>query len=606
MASSRSDYTPPSYGSTALRVTGPEQVAVGKSFRIQISVQDPGAHALELIFEGRMTRIEGRCGTELRSSVELVATKPGHLPVQVVTLGAGGTRRQIRTFVVRVTVPMGRPRFAASSDAEATFRRLNDRRYTGTHGAPAGRQNRKKPVPRRKDPNSPKVVATSSLPGITFTPWWIKWFEQGGPEGFDWKTTCADWISGIGPFGEVLKCWLDLYPNVAESLVWEDVNLDTGTVTAAAYPSWSQTRKLELNVAFFYAWEWLHGGLDWFNGEYLFDPPDNQIALADDDSVETGLTKDDAWKLYLGTVAHSLALEIGGFVPWSIVGYNTQDLELLLHSKNFYAAGDHHWSSLDSNGQTKQFHYVGYLIDGWVVPPRPVTAFEFLVNQNILRSDHYKTITRLLFWSQHHMAHWAGGFDAQNMEAYWQYRGWAPASRIMSGTTYEDPDSSYTNGPYSWSVGCHGTSYFYRALMRLANIPVHYYYLEGCGHGMPVFSTISRTLSHGDDVYTYTLSHPPFPPDLLLISLNAFNMMFFGSDGDCGNVGRRVAQIAIDWLPDSLVHDYCDDVWNGASHAEGEVFQWFSLWYTLADLESTDLWGRLADRATDLGFCSPS
>src|SRR5262249_51467889 len=137
------------------------------------------------------------------------------------------------------------------------------------------------------------------------------------------------------------------------------------------------------------------------------------------------------------------------------------------------------------------------------------------------------------------------------MQAFFQYRGDAPASRIMTGTTYVDPDQGFTVGPASWSpMGCHGVAYFFRAVMRGANIPVRYFYI--CGHGVPVFWTIGRTMTHGDDIYArYVKVTPPFPAEQLLITTAEFNTLFFEPNGDCGNVGRRVADVLLSLIPPS-------------------------------------------------------
>src|SRR5262249_11983400 len=331
-----------------------------------------------------------------------------------------------------------------------------------------------------------------ALPPLTAVdPWWVRWRADGGGKPFDATAACGPGTHGITPFGEVLRCWLGLYPQVAQSLVWEEVDSKTGATTPKPYPDWTDVQKIELDQAFFWAWEWLDNGLTVFNGEYLVDPPDNQIALVDCAFVYTGLTRDTAWKLYLGTVAHSLALEIGGFVPWSVVAYTQPDLETLFHSQSMFDAGRTNTSTLDCPHGGIDF--TGYTVDGYVIPAPATRTFQFLVKDaDLIRWDHQQTIARLLEWARAHMEHYAGEPTAKNMQAFFQYRGDAPASRIMTGTTYVDPDQGFTVGPASWSpMGCHGVAYFFRAVMRGANIPVRYFYI--CGHGVPVFWTIGRT-----------------------------------------------------------------------------------------------------------------
>jgi hypothetical protein len=47
-------------------------------------------------------------------------------------------------------------------------------------------------------------------------------------------------------------------------------------------------------------------------------------------------------------------------------------------------------------------------------------------------------------------------------------------------------------------------------------------------------------------------------------------------------------------LSDAIVGRYCADVLNGKDHASGQVYEVYSKYYTVAQLEATDLWGRLA------------
>lgn len=49
------------------------------------------------------------------------------------------------------------------------------------------------------------------------------------------------------------------------------------------------------------------------------------------------------------------------------------------------------------------------------------------------------------------------------MHNHWQYRGWPPVERIISGTN--DP----VLGVRHWTAGCRGTSGFLRLVLRTTN-----------------------------------------------------------------------------------------------------------------------------------------
>jgi hypothetical protein len=250
----------------------------------------------------------------------------------------------------------------------------------------------------------------------------------------------------------------------------------------------------------------------------------------------------------------------------------------------------------------------GYAIRGTVIPATPTFSFEFLA-KNILRADQYQTIDQLLEWSRSNLSHFLGAFNVGNADHHWQYRGLVPPKRIINKTTLSGGEFATSNEkPKHWIAGCHGTTSFYRTLLRTANIPVDYFQETCDGHILPVFWTIDRALSHGDDPYSsLTKSTPPAPAGQMMISTYMF-LSWFVSDSEeaiCNpsNVARAVQDYAIEFLPDVLLKRYCSDVENRLSRAEGELYEVFKLRYSVAYLESKNLWGRAAIKADQLGYC---
>ncbi len=56
-------------------------------------------------------------------------------------------------------------------------------------------------------------------------------------------------------------------------------------------------------------------------------------------------------------------------------------------------------------------------------------------------------------------------------------------------------------------------------------------------------------------------------------------------------------ELSVSYLSDHLVGKYCADVLDGTDHASGTVYETYSTYYTVAQLEATNLWERLAAAA---------
>ena len=70
------------------------------------------------------------------------------------------------------------------------------------------------------------------------------------------------------------------------------------------------------------------------------------------------------------------------------------------------------------------------------------------------------------------------------------------------------------------------------------------------------------------------------------------------------NVGRRPAEIGVEYLADWLLKAYCDDLASNATHADGKVAESLSYSYSLDELEAMQLWDKLAAKAAATGYCT--
>jgi hypothetical protein len=435
--------------------------------------------------------------------------------------------------------------------------------------------------------------------------WWLNWKNLGGGQPFDWETQCGGSIPGITPNGEVLRCWLDQNPLVAFSLIWETVDPVTGDVTPRSYHSWTEYQKADLDWAFYVFYVWLEGDLK-YNMPIPPDPPFNMIppeALI----TPTGLNSQQAWVLYTATVGHSLALEIGGFVPWSVRDYSLNDLMTIFSGARMFKSGKLTYPILENGTQTTAT-FIGHWIYG-VTHAIPTNTFRFFVDNDIIRWNHYYTIARFLQWGRKEMAHYGtfSGEDPTPMEhmyIFWQYYGAPPVVRILEGTP-----RLWDNHVKSWAKGCSGVSYFLASALRNLNIPAYRLYdadLLG-GHSVPVFPSIGHTLSHGDDVYGMKMNFPTMdpsyiPPEEVLLPMATFNQWFY-HETHRHNIGRQVYEVAIEYLPNFLMDKYCDDQMSMFHPCLLSVADTFSHIYSCQELFDMGLWERLEEKNQKLKYC---
>ncbi|GAB3321218.1 hypothetical protein GCM10027299_15380 [Larkinella ripae] len=382
------------------------------------------------------------------------------------------------------------------------------------------------------------------------------------------------------PVGEAevapdLAAWLTAHPAVANSIVWEDA--------AGVHPwsSWTVNQQGQLRDAFHEAWN--RGSIP------VAAIPVNQLS---DDGGATVLSVSDAWAYFKASVGHSLAVEYGQHLPWSLVGYSPNELAQLFDSRELFE-----WTASPAGYQFRSRH-------GRVIPAPPRYSYEFLARENLIGPNRLDTISRAVDWCRLNLIHFTGSFTAANAEAQWQYRGYPPMVRVIEGTPSTlEPSVRIMHR----TAGCWGTTGFLRALLRVVNIPVKL--VSTAGHAQPWFMADGHYLSHGDDPYSRLVKqgNPPVPAGQLLISQTLFDQWFGSAVSDQqkdNNIGRRPVELALLYLPTYLLKTYCNDKAAGKSHAGGAVFELFSRYYTVAELEALTLWTRMDTQIAQLGGCA--
>jgi len=598
------------------RLEVPEYAVQLEPFHVSIRVSDSiGVERVDVLFDGEVYPVPAEGGLTEHLMLELSKRELGPARIEATAVGTDGVVGD--PVATSVTVVAQRVVGAADMDPEEFLVRLDEWKRSGLTHLERYQRDRFYKEPKlpmqawdrryRKYPTQDWVAGAFKKNDMVAVVqnWWRNWKKLGGCQPFDWEAQCDGSVPGITPNGEVLRCWLDQNPLVALSLIWQEVDPVTGDVTLQSYPSWPEYRKADLDWAFYVFYTGIEGELK-DNMPSAPDPPFNMIP-PDALNVATGLNSQQAWVLYTATVGHSLALEIGGFVPWSVKDYSFDDLMTIFSGTRMFKAGE--WTyNVPDNGGHSSATFIGHWIYG-VTHAIPTNTFRFFVDNDIIRSTHYYTIARFLQWGRIEMAHYGtfSGEDPTPMEhmyIFWQYYGAPPVVRILEGTP-----RLWDGHVMHWAKGCSGVSYFLASALRNLNIPAYRLYdadLLG-GHSVPVFPSIGCTLSHGDDVYAMRMNFPTMdpsyiPPQEILLPMETFNEWFYHQTHR-HNVGRQVYEVALEYLPNFLMDKYCEDQTSIFHPCLLSVADTFSHIYTCQELEDMGLWERLEAKNQKLNYC---
>lgn len=406
-----------------------------------------------------------------------------------------------------------------------------------------------------------------------------------------------------------VEAWLNAHPNVRDSLVWITFPGYVGS-TSTGYANWTARQKAELQKAFEMAWNSQPTGLP--------EVPTNLLPYLPKNVPATVLKPDDAWAYYVAYVGTSLAVEIGGRVSWSVATYPQDSLRILFDSSWLYIrdpdTNTGYRLIVDNNGYftfappdlIHTFLRNLNILGRPGVQPKllPTDLSKTLPGRNQAELEKRKAIAKLFDWCRINMLHFPGSlFEMESMMDTWQYHGFAPVARVIGGTISKGYPEKVK---HNWTGGCYGTTGFLNCVLRTINIPVKQ--VAHCGHSLPAFTSQKLYLSHGDDLYSsYSRPAPgtttlAFPSEELFTSQSQYDE-WFGSNpsNKCNNIGRRTSELAVKYLPYEFVKTYCQDKSSGAAHENGAVYQALKNYYTVAQLEALDLWGRLEKKVAE-GF----
>lgn len=361
-----------------------------------------------------------------------------------------------------------------------------------------------------------------------------------------------------------VQAWLGENGPVAITIAWQ-----SDATTYRRYYEWTDAERAELTTAFAKAWNRQSLGLT--------DPPAN-IGTMD----RTVLAPGDARALYLAYVAQCLAVEIGGWVPWSMLGLGGEIARLL----------DPGWIVGSWNSQDK-----GLQVGSLVTPAPPDVVYRFLVQNGIIGSTRRETIERLLEWCRQNLLH-ALGSAPQNWVPFWGYDGLTPVSRMIAGTL---ADTGVGQRWAHWTGGCGYTTDFLQCVLRVVNIPVERRLLANRAlHTSPVFTSEGKALSHGDDLYSRaSKATPAIPISRLLIDASQLDAWFDPAlpvPDQLKNVGRQGLVLDAQYLSDDCLHRNEQDKAAGSSPAQSSVYAGLASAFTVQELMGANFWGRLDEK----------
>lgn len=360
----------------------------------------------------------------------------------------------------------------------------------------------------------------------------------------------------------VIREWIDAHPKVAYSIKWEfqrdnyPGGYDQKETAKISWPDWSDAQKQALETAFLEAQTWFHSS-DPFTtlNETIQYPPTNidESVAEDDASPWMKVSADYAWEFYIRWIAQNLLAEYEHHFAWSILDYDTEMLKGLLDSTSLVANVSSSSYAM-STGSPAHPNYVrpsGNM--GASLPAPPRYTYAFLHNSNLIGSSRENTIVRLLDWSSQNLSHFYGASTMKNHEEHWQFRGPPPITRIVEGTIRVGETT-----PQHWTAGCHGTTGFWRNVLRAANIPVQIQ--NRCEHSIAHFLTEHKYVDHGDDPYNWDFKGLGVSTLQLLVSEKTAESWFGDNPNNnsdyCGPADKNVSRQI-----DVLYHrvETCDD-----------------------------------------------
>ncbi|MBX2822357.1 MAG: T9SS type A sorting domain-containing protein [Rhodothermaceae bacterium] len=275
--------------------------------------------------------------------------------------------------------------------------------------------------------------------------------------------------TGLNAFGqyEAYEVLLNA-PDISPSVTWYSDN----STLPVAYADWSDQQKADLRAII----ESLEAG-----EAYPMDAPPQLV-------TSYYISRDDAWTIFLSHIAHSLWVEVNQKVPWSILEYEKENLDLLFDGSLMFSC---------PGVDTCVFNTSTY---GRVTDWNVRLTYDFLSQQGMIRETAEETLWAFTYWGRRNLVHILGAdSNPDGYERLYGYRGYPLLNRIL------DPLPGKTH----ITAGCWGTAGVFKGVLRAVNIPVrstttHFGSPSNDSralHSRFEMPTIGVGTTHGDDIY---------------------------------------------------------------------------------------------------------
>lgn len=181
----------------------------------------------------------------------------------------------------------------------------------------------------------------------------------------------------------LLPCYLNdpSDVNIGNAISWCFPNQSPSCVTWYQWPASAQNA---LVLAFVRTVDWFNNGMTNYGGPLPPDPPPliNQFAYSIGKTIEPDLDPNDAFNIYIGHLAVSLAAEIYQWVPWGLHDYdsNEEAMKALLDSARVFGLS------------TTTGAWFPSVSDA--TPGNAINTFKFLKTNNLIGTTRIDTIGR--------------------------------------------------------------------------------------------------------------------------------------------------------------------------------------------------------------------
>lgn len=380
--------------------------------------------------------------------------------------------------------------------------------------------------------------------------------------------------------------------DVAQSLIWYEEG--KGWIP---WIEWSSGLKVLLQDAFQFA----------LNGSSIapITTLENHLVRELSEAPGTILSFGDARDLFFSQISWSILVDTQELVTWKLNELNSSDLILLFDGRQYF---DEKEGCTYPNGTYDFSHkwcsFKGLKIKSNSLIPAPGHwTYGLLLANNLIGDTRSETITNVCKWTTANFGHMSGPNTVENVLSLYGDTG------MPSLIAHIEAPSFIQGKNVKPMYACWGATVFLKLILAQANIPVNNF-VATPGHRLPHFTSEGLALSHGDDLYNGNFkNHSTFPMfvpyDKLFITEEKF-IAWFGPETTVQergkNIGRRMAELSVQYLTFPIVKKWCKDIEEENSIAESYVYEGLKDYYTLQDLNQLQLWQKLTGKVESLEY----